>query len=225
MRVITNSKQFELQMNNIVKYSMGFLDGVERGKTVFLKNLGAGTIQALAAYVDVSAKGNPRALHHVYEWYQTGSPSARLFDLDYTVSNLGLSITSTFKQSRTIKEDSNEPFYNKALIMERGVPITITPKRSSVLVFEQGGNTIFTKNPITVRNPGGNEVQGSFEKTVDEFILRYFKQSFLRASGIYDYIKKPVLYKTNIKAGSKLGKSKGISTGFKWIANAKIGVE
>ena len=109
--------------------------------------------------------------------------------------------------------------------MERGVPITITPKRSSVLVFEQGGNTIFTKNPITVRNPGGNEVQGSFEKTVDEFILRYFKQSFLRASGIYDYIKKPVLYKTNIKAGSKLGKSKGISTGFKWIANAKIGVE
>jgi hypothetical protein len=225
MRVVTNSKQFELQMNNIVKYSMGFLDGVERGKTIFLKNLGAGTIQALAAYVDVSAKGNPRALHHIYEWYQTGSPSARLFDLDYTVSNLGLSITSTFKQSRTIKEDSNEPFYNKASIMERGIPITITPKRSSVLVFEEGGNTIFTKNPVTVRNPGGDEVQGSFEKTVDEFILRYFKQSFLRASGIYDYIKKPVLYKKNIKAGSKLGKSKGIDTGFRWIANAKIGVE
>ena len=225
MRVVTNSKQFEAQMNNIVKYSIGFLDGIERGKTVFLKNLGAGTIQALAAYVDVSAKGNPRALHHIYEWYQTGSPSARLFDLDYTVSNLGLSITSTFKQSRTIKEDSNEPFYNKASIMERGIPITITPKRSSVLVFEEGGNTIFTKNPVTVRNPGGDEVQGSFEKTVDEFILRYFKQSFLRASGIYDYIKKPVLYKKNIKAGSKLGKSKGIDTGFRWIANAKIGVE
>jgi hypothetical protein len=225
MRVVTNSKQFELQMNNIVKYSMGFLDGVERGKTIFLKNLGAGTIKALAAYVDVSAKGNPRALHHIYEWYQTGSPSARLFDLDYTVSNLWLSITSTFKQSRTIKEDSNEPFYNKASIMERGIPITITPKRSSVLVFEEGGNTIFTKNPVTVRNPGGDEVQGSFEKTVDEFILRYFKQSFLRASGIYDYIKKPVLYKKNIKAGSKLGKSKGIDTGFRWIANAKIGVE
>jgi hypothetical protein len=225
MRIVTNSKQFESQMNNIVKYSIGFLDGIERGKTVFLKNLGAGTIQALAAYVDVSAKGNPRALHHIYEWYQTGSPSARLFDLDYTVSNLGLSITSTFKQSRTLKEDSNEPFYNKASIMERGIPVTITPKRSSALVFEEGGNTIFTKNPITVRNPGGDEVQGAFEKTVDEFILRYFKQSFLRASGIYDYIKKPVLYKKNIKAGSKLGRSKGIDTGFKWIANAKIGVE
>jgi hypothetical protein len=225
MRVVTNLKQFESQMNNIVKYSVGFLDGIERGKTVFLKNLGAGTIQALAAYVDVSAKGNPRALHHMYEWYQTGSPSARLFDLDYTVSNLGLSIRSTFKQSRTLKEDSNEPFYNKASIMERGIPVTITPKRSSVLVFEEGGDTIFTKNPITVRSPGGEEVQGSFEKTVDEFILRYFKQSFLRASGIYDYIKKPVLYKKNIKAGSKIGRSKGLDTGFKWIANAKIGVE
>jgi hypothetical protein len=212
-------------MNNIVKYSIGFLDGVENGKTIFLKNLGLGTIQALAAYVDVSAKGNPRALHHVYEWYQTGSPSARLFDLDYTVSNLGLSINSTFKQSRTLREDSNEPFYNKASIMERGVPVTITPKKSSVLVFEEGGETIFTKNPITVRSPGGDEVRGSFEKTVDEFILRYFKQSFLRASGIYDYIKKPTLYKKNIKAGSKVGRSKGLDTGFKWIANAKISVE
>ena len=204
---------------------MGFLDGVENGKRVFLKNLGAGTIQAMAAYVDVSAKGNPNALHHVYEWYQTGSPSARLFDIDYTVSNLGLTFNSKFKQSRTLKEDSNVPFYNKASIMENGVPVTITPKKSSVLVFEQGGETIFTKNPVTVRNPGGDYVAGSFERTIDEFILKYFKQSFLRASGIYDYIKKPVLYKKNFKAGSKMGKSKGVDTGFRWIANAKIGVE
>ena len=225
MRITTNSKQFESQINNIIQYSMGFLDGVENGKRVFLKNLGAGTIQAMAAYVDVSAKGNPNALHHVYEWYQTGSPSARLFDIDYTVSNLGLTFNSKFRQSRTLKEDSNVPFYNKASIMENGVPVTITPKKSSVLVFEQGGETIFTKNPVTVRNPGGDCVAGSFERTIDEFILKYFKQSFLRASGIYDYIKKPVLYKKNFKAGSKIGKSKGVDTGFRWIANAKIGVE
>ena len=201
MRITTNSKQFESQVGNIIKYSMGFLDGVQKGKSVFLKNLGAGTIQAMAAYVDVSAKGNPNALHHVYEWYQTGSPSARLFDIDYTVSNLGLTFNSKFRQSRTLKEDSNVPFYNKASIMENGIPVTITPKKSSVLVFEQGGETIFTKNPVTVRNPGGDYVAGSFERTIDEFILKYFKQSFLRASGIYDYIKKPVLYKKNFKAG------------------------
>ena len=221
----TNTKQFEKQMTNIVDYAIGFLDGVQKGKTMFLKNLGAGVIEAMASYVDVSARGNPNALHHVYEWYKTGSPSARLFDLQYNVNNSGLIINSTFRQSRTLKEDSNTPFYNKARIMEEGLPVTITPKRSSVLVFEEGGKTIFTKNSITVKNPGGQYVQGSFENVIDEFMLKYFKQSFLRASGLYDYIKKPTAFKKNIKAGSKSGKNKGISTGYNWIINAKISVE
>jgi hypothetical protein len=221
----TNTKQFEKQMTNIVNYAIGFLDGVQKGKAKFLNNLGSGVIETLAAYIDVSARGNPNALHHVYEWYKTGSPEARLFDLQYTVNNRGLSINSSFRQSRTLKEDSNTPFYNKARIMEEGIPVTITPKKSSVLVFEEGGNTIFTKNSVTVRNPGGEYVQGSFENIMDEFILKYFKQSFLRASGIYDYISRPTVFKKNIKAGSKIGKSKGIDTGYKWIINAKIGVE
>ena len=225
MIVRTNTASFNKEMNNIVQYAFGFLDGVQKGKKVFLQNLGVGTIQAMAQYVDVSARGNPAALHHVYEWSQTGSPSARLFDINYTVSNLGLSINSTFRQSRTVKQDSHTPFYNKAKIMEEGIPVTIKPKRSSVLVFTEEGETVFTKSPIVVRNPGGDRVQGSFERTMDEFILRYFKQSFLRASGIYNYINKPTVFKKNIKAGSKVGKSKGIETGFKWIANAKVGVE
>jgi len=223
--VRTNTASFNKEMNNIVQYAFGFLDGVQKGKKVFLQNLGVGTIQAMAQYVDVSARGNPAALHHVYEWSQTGSPSARLFDINYTVSNLGLSINSTFRQSRTVRQDSHTPFYNKAKIMEEGIPVTIKPKRSSVLVFTEEGETVFTKSPIVVRNPGGDRVQGSFERTMDEFILRYFKQSFLRASGIYDYINKPTVFKKNIKAGSKVGKSKGVETGFKWIANAKVGVE
>jgi hypothetical protein len=225
MRVKTNTVSFEKQISNIIKYSEGFLDGVQKGKSVFLKNLGAGVIEVMASYVDVSAKGNPRALHHVYEWYQNGSPNARLFNLVYVVNGEGLNITSTFKQSRSLKEDSNQPFYNKASIMENGMQVTISPKGSSPLVFESGGTTVFTKRPITVRNPGGNEVKDGFENTVDEFILKYFKQSFLRSSGIYDYIKKPTVYKRNIKAGSKMGRSKGIDTGFKWIANARIGIE
>jgi hypothetical protein len=225
MIVNLQSKSFEKQMQNIVNYSIGFLDGVKKGKKIFLNNLGRGTIEALALYVDSSARGNPSALHHVYEWYQTGSPGARLFDLDYTVSNNGLTFNSKFKQSRTLKEDSNQPFYNKAYIMENGIPVTITPKKSGVLVFEEGGQTIFTKGSVTVRNPGGINVEGGLERTVDEFMKNYFKQSFLRACGIYDYIKKPVLYKKYLKAGSVSGKSKGIDVGYKWIANAKVGVE
>jgi hypothetical protein len=221
----TDTKQFQKQMTNIVDYAIGFLDGIQKGKTKFLKNLGAGVIETMAAYVDVSARGNPSALHHVYEWYKTGSPSARLFDLQYTVSNSGLRINSSFKQSRTLQEDSNTPFYNKARIMEEGISVTISPKKSSVLVFNDGGKTIFTKGSVTVRNPGGDYVEGSFENIMDEFMLKYFKQSFLRSSGLYDYISKPTVFKKNIKAGSKAGKNKGINTGYNWIINAKIGVE
>ena len=225
MIVRTNTTSFNKEMNNIVQYAFGFLDGAQKGKAIFLKNLGIETIEAMARYVDVSARGNPAALQHVYEWYQTGSPSARLFNINYTVSNLGLSINSTFTQSRSVKKESNVPFYNKAKIMEAGVPVVIKPVRSPVLVFNEGGETVFTKKSITIRNPGGSQAQGSFEKTMDEFILRYFKQSFLRASGIYDYIKKPVIFKKQIKTGMRMGKSKGVDTGFRWITNAKIGVE
>jgi hypothetical protein len=224
MLLTTSTKSFEKQLDNIIKYSSGFLDGVQKGKTSFLKTLGQATIASMAQYVDAQARSNPSALHHIYEWNRVGSPSARLFDLHYTISNLGLSIGGTFSQSRTVKDDSNVPFYDKAKIMEKGIPVTITPKKR-VLAFEVGGRTVFTPNSVTVNNPGGNEVQGSFENTVDEFIRFYFKQSFLRASGIYDYIKKPVLYKKEFKSGSKLGRSKGFQTGFRWIANVKIGVE
>lgn len=212
-------------MQNIVNYSTGFLDGVQNGKSIFLNNLGRDTVAALSHYVDICAKSDPQALHHVYEWNKTGSPSARLFDIDYTVSNLGLSMFGKFKQSTSIKNGSTVPFYNKAYIMENGIPVTIKPNKSKVLVFEANGDTVFTSSEISIDNPGGDEVAGSFEKTIDEFILRYFKQSFLRASGLYDYLNKPKLFKTNFNVGSRSGRAKGIETGFKWIANAKIGVE
>lgn len=224
MIVQTNTLKFEKLLNNIVNYSIGFLEGAQLGKKEFLNNLGKSTIQALQAYIDLEARANPQALHHVYEWYQTGSPNARLYDFDYTVSNLGLSFKSSFSQSRTVAQDSNVPFYNKASVMEKGTPVFIKPKHN-VLAFKNNGETVFTKKPITIQNPGGKYVQGSFEKISDEFFKVYFKQSFLRASGLYDYINNPTLYKTNLKDGSVSGKSKGKSTGFKWIANARIGVE
>jgi hypothetical protein len=224
MIITTNTKNFEEQINNIIKYSSGFLDGVQKGKTIFLRDLGKATILSMAQYVDAQARSNPAALHHIYEWNKTGSPNARLFDLHYTVSNLGLSIGGTFKQSQTIKEDSKVPFYDKARIMEKGISVTITPNKRA-LAFKSGGETIFTTESVTVRNPGGNEVEGSFENAIDEFVKFYFKQSFLKASGIYDYISKPTVFKRDMAAGARLGKSKGFQTGFKWITNVKIGVE
>ena len=224
MKVNLNSASFEKTLQNVVRYSFGFLEGAQNGKRVMLDNLGKGTIEALNQYIDAMARGDQAALHHVYEWYQTGSPAGRLFDLQYTVSNAGLSLKSSFRQSTTVAENSNEPFYNKARIMEEGITVTISPKRKA-LVFEEGGETIFVSRPITVTNPGGTAVEGSYQRVFDSFFKNYFTQAFLKASGLFEYISKPVLYKKNIAAGSKGGRQVGKKVGYTWIANAKVGVE
>jgi len=225
MIVTFNTRKFQKTMNNIVDYSQGFIDGIQDGKKLFLDKLGRQVIEALGQYIDMNAKANPKALHHIYEWYRVGSPAARLFDIDYVVNKNGLTLFSNFRQSQTVSADATEPFYNKAQIMELGKTVVIKPKSGGALRFESGGEPVYTKRNVVVRNPGGNEVRGSYEEIFNEFMIKYFRQSFIRASGLYDYIKKPVAYKRNIRQGAKVGRAKGVSTGFKWIANARIGVE
>ena len=223
MRAVFNSNQFKKEMNNIVNYSVGFLEGVQKGKTVFLKTVGLETVELMKEFIDSNARVNPDMLHHIYEWNQTGSPSARLYDISYTTSNLGLSFRSSFSQSTSIKDGSRTPFYDKARIMEYGIPVTIRPKVAQVLAFEDGGETIFTQGPVRVDNPGGMQVEGGFEKVFDMFFNRYFSQAFLRVSGIAKYLENPVVYKKDMQSGKKMGKAKGLSTGYRWIANAGVG--
>lgn len=223
IKMSINSKQFQKDMRNIVQYSFGFLDGIQNGKKVFYKNLGIIVKEALENFIDTNARVNPQALHHVYEWYRTGSPDARLFDINYTINNSGLSFVSNFKQSSTIKDGAKTPFYDKAKIMEDGIPVRIRPKYSDALVFEDGGETIFTKGEVSVSDPGGQEVQGSFEKTMNIFFRQYFTQSFLRTSGILDAFQKPTVFKRNIRAGKNGGRPKGLSTGFAWITSIGVG--
>jgi hypothetical protein len=225
MRAVFNSAQFKKEMNNIVDYSMGFLEGIQRGKTVFLKTIGVETVELMKEFIDSNARVNPDMLHHVYEWNQTGSPSARLYDISYTTSNLGLSFRSSFRQSTSIKNGSRTPFYDKARIMEEGIPVTIRPRVAQVLAFEDNGETVFTKNEVRVDSPGGTEVQGGFEKVFDMFFNRYFSQAFLRVSGIARYLENPVVYRKDMAAGKRLGRSKGLSTGYRWIANAGVGIQ
>ena len=209
-------------MNNIVEYSLGFLDGVKSGKPIFLKTLGELSVQSVKNFIDTNAKVNPAMLQHVYEWYKNGSPEGRLFDINYKVSGAGVSFSSTFFQSSTIKSGSNVPFYDKARIMENGIPVVIAPKYAEVLVFEDNGETIFTKNTVVIDNPGGKQAQFGFQKTFDLFFTKYFSQAFLKSSGILDYLENPTVYKANIKAGKKVGRSTGVTTGYKWIAKAGI---
>ena len=215
----------KLKLDNLVQYSLGFLEGVDGGKKIFFSELGRGVIEALGQYIDAMARSDQQALHHVYEWSETGNRSARLFKFDYIVTGSGLSVNATFSQSKSVKDGSNTPFYDKARIMEKGIPVLIKPKGDNPLVFESNGETIFTKKPILNSNPGGVAVQGSFEKTFDNFMKYYFSQSFLRASGLSDYLETPTIYKKNLAAGVRGGKSVGRATGLKWMMSAKVGVE
>lgn len=210
-------------MDNIMNYSVGFLEGVHRGKNLLLHTIGVETIEVLKEFIDTSARVDPEILHHVYEWNMVGSPSARLYDLSYTVSGLGLSIRSSFKQSTSIKAGSRVPFYDKANIIENGIPVVIRPTRAKALRFEQNGEEVFTKSPVTVENPGGTAAEKGFEKVIDVFFNRYFTQAFLKTSGIGRYLSNPDVYKKNLAAGRRGGRSKGIDTGYRWIANAGVG--
>jgi hypothetical protein len=62
-----DSKQINSILTNTVKYSYGFLDGVEMDQILFNQKLGEFTVDALNKFVDSQARANPDSLHHVYE--------------------------------------------------------------------------------------------------------------------------------------------------------------
>jgi hypothetical protein len=213
---------FFRQMNNLVKYSVGFLDGVQKGKPIFLKAVGEGTKEILESFIDVNARVNPESLHHVYEWYQTGSPEARLFDIVCVVTSTGLSFNSTFSQSRSVREGSSEPFYDKATIMENGVPVKISPKNADRLVFDVDGRTVFTSNTVRVDEPGGGATTGGFKNVFDMFFERYFQQSFLQSANMRKMFSEVSGYSASLPAGLASGRQPGFAAGIRWISNVKV---
>lgn len=222
IRTRINSAEFAKDMRNILGYAEGFLQGAESGKTQLMENIGEEVISELKNYIDINARVSPMTLHHVYEWYQTGSPSARLFDIDYRVGSMGLSVNSNFRQSLTVKQGSKIPFYNKAKIMEEGIPVVIRPKRAEALVFEDDGQTVFTKKPVVVVDPGGESVQGGYERVFETFFNQYFSQSFIRHSGIMQNLRNPAPFTINFGKAKRGGKSAGMSVGYKWITKRSI---
>lgn len=212
------SKDFLKEMNSIVNYATGFLDGAQAGKRELLETVGARTREILEQFIDANARANQSVLGHVYEWSQSGNSSSRLFDIEYSVSGGGLTFRSTFRQSMSVKNGSTVPFYDKARIMEQGIPVRITAKRANALAFEDGGQQVFTKAPVDVMNPGGSEAQGGFQRTIDSFFNSYWKQSFLRASGIAEILSNPIQFRQNLPRAKAGGKTAGYDVGYRWIA-------
>lgn len=213
---------FNKTMKNAIEYSQGFMEGVKRGQPVFMQKLGKAVIESMKQFIDANARVNPAMLQHVYEWDQAGSPNARLFDINYKSTKNGISIGATFRQSTAVQPGSYVPFYDKARIMENGIPVTIQPVRAKALRFEQDGETVFTKGPVVVANPGGDAAQGGLENAIDTFVNQYFSQSFLRFSGLAKYLEKPDLFKRELRKAKNGGRAAGTSAGYRWIVNAEV---
>lgn len=119
-------------------------------------------------YIDAQARMKPNSLHHVYEWNKVGNPGSRLFKLKMTPSNeLSFKIGYNFLPSKSFASGSGNRkhvFKNKAMVMEEGNPLKISPRFAERLVFETHGYKVFMPKgvSVTVKNPGGKAVRNQF---------------------------------------------------------------
>lgn len=211
-------------LENAVSYSYGFLEGTETDQIIFNKRLGEFTVDALGKYIDSRARANPNAFHHIYEWNATGQESSRLFRIKSTASKRIIKFSGEFLKSKSISENSKEPFSDKATIMENGIGITIEPKSSNVLAFEMDGETVFTTKAIYIDHPGGEEVAGSFGNAVEDFFSSYFTNALLKP--FIQSLSNPKEYNEMFPSGVKNGgKSTGVKAGKKYMNSAKAVIE
>ena len=141
-------------------------------------------------YIDAKARTSPETLHHVYEWKRAGDPSARLFTLKIqSTDGLSFSIGSTFKISKTAVpsnfKGTRHVFKNKAVVMEAGRPVVISPTKAERLVFEIRGSTVFMPKgqSVTVRKPGGGKATGRYQIAHAQFFTGQLVNLSIKKSG------------------------------------------
>lgn len=141
-------------------------------------------------YIDAKARISPKSLHHVYEWKKTGSATARLFKLNLLPGEgLSFRISSEFKLSTSMvptgKGKHRHVFANKAMVMEQGNPVVITPRSAERIVFDINGYTVYMPKgaSVTVRRPGGAAAKQSFELNKRHFFASDLVNQSIKRSG------------------------------------------
>lgn len=167
-----------------VANAMAYISGVAQAPTSFALNDEIGravtTIagRSLAQFIDAEARLNPEALHHVYEWNQTGKPLGRLWKVTGAYRSGMIVLNSEFRQSRTFVPIKNgtsrrSKFVYKAQVMEEGKSVRIAPKNAEALFFfSKSGEPVFIPRgrSVVVKTPGGKYVRGSYAKTLNRFL-------------------------------------------------------
>ncbi len=203
MKVKFNAKDFSKTIGSVVDYSQGFIDSAKENSKKVSQGVAEMSVDAFYEYLDNLARSHPGMLHHVYEWGQTGDPFGRLAELKTIVSSRTVTVSAEFLESQTSSGDSNQPFYDKARIMEEGISVVINTVQAKALFFEVDGEEFFRVGPIYIANPGGSQTRGSFVKAFDEFYGKYFKEVFLNSINFYSNFSNPQEYKRFLKSAVK----------------------
>lgn len=157
-----------------------------------LKYAHAELSQEFDAHMSSLAPSAPSQFHHIYEWNRIGDPTAQLWKNVLKGGGNNRTATFEWRASKTIVPvNENLPTVNsygqdiseeempkaihvfvwKAPIMEYGQSTHVSPQRGEYIVYYTGEWTTnheyyqklwFTKNAITIRDPGGKHVQGAF---------------------------------------------------------------
>jgi hypothetical protein len=214
-----NTKDFMATLNNTVQYTQGFLTELKHQEPNLIKKVGDLSIEVFYEYLDSLARSHPGMLHHVYEWGQAGNSSERLYELRQAFSKQSSTITVDFLDSNSVSDNGTEPFYDKARIMEEGIPVIINEKNASVLFFEIDGEEFFRRGPIYIANPGGSATRGSFLNAFNEFYTKYFMQFYLDSIGFYKHFSSPQEFSKNFRNAVKGSGSNriGRQTALSWI--------
>lgn len=143
-------------------------------------------------YMDSLARSRPKSLHHVYEWKRTGNKTARLFQIKLlSQDGLSFKIGYSFKPSKSFVPSNNKSrrrhvFVDKANIMEKGIPLTVSPRYADRLVFESNGATVFMPKGKSVRinRPGGSAATNQFGLAHGRFFSTQLVNNSIKRSGV-----------------------------------------
>ena len=162
---------------------------INRGSAFVIKNY-------FNEYMDLKARQNTQAYHHVYEFNKTGERNSRLFKATVSSTVDGAVLSFNFTQAKNPNKQGH-PFPNKAEVMENGETIIITPKRGKYLKYSLEDGRFVTSTKSIVRNPGGDDVKGSFETAFRDFTKTQGLQ-VLQKFGFFKRIERGIIEKRRL---------------------------
>lgn len=153
--------------------------------------------------INMMARSNKNAFHHIYEWDKTGVESGRLFRIvkrnsfpgSATVYSKFLSSKKNSPIAKSLKIPGSTGkivtksgiFKNKASVMEEGKSVGFITSRT--IAFSSDNKIVFIPpgKKITIKNPGGKNVVGSFNKNFESWWKINFPH-ILDDSGVFNKI-------------------------------------